>query len=159
MTHVGGIDVIGLWKDTYEPKKWLFSRLPTWIDKYCFLCLSANTYKNVTGFLLDASKCQRQGKPPCQSTISISNWCNSSIRPLKALREAQPVSLFLYQAGIFLNFCHQIVAFAARVLGDALLSLHSAFPQRRKRERMRMRHTAGWSLLRGVSWDRLLFCM
>jgi len=120
------------------------------VDCYVlFLCLSANTYKNVTGFLLDASKCQRRGKPPCQSTISISNWCNSSIRPLKALWEAQPVSLFLYQAGIFLNFCHQIVAFAAQVLGDALLSLHSAFPQRRKRECMRMRHIAGWSLLRG----------
>lgn len=89
-------------------------------------------------------------------------------RATKAPRKAQPVSLFLYQAGIFLNFCRQTIAFDAQGLGDALLSLHSAFSQRRRKvegEGRREKVSLEWDTRRvelcsaAVTADSLLFCM
>lgn len=103
MTHVGGIDVIGLWKVTYKQQKKivLFPLANVHFFLINIIFAVANTYNNVPSFLRDASNLQQLGKPLCQSVISISNWCDSSTGALQHLEKPNRCLWFCIKLAFF----------------------------------------------------------
>lgn len=156
MTHVGGIDVIGLWKVTYKQPKKKNCSFPTCKRGLFFfvvvLFAAANTYIMYPAFswMLLTSSSWASRCVTAQSPFQI----DATQAPgATALGKAQPVSPVFVSSWHFSEFLSANSCFF-----EAWLSLHSAFSPRGRRACVTRRHWAGRGLLRGSSFT-LLFCM